>query len=108
MKKLLNNAFNNKIKQIFGISKKTKEKFFNKLGLNNRISLVNIKNSHRLNFNKYINKTLTDKRLEERIYSFINFQIKNKTNRGYRHSLRYPVRGQRTHTNGKTRKKHKR
>lgn len=35
----------------------------------------------------------------------ISFLIRNKVYRGTRHKLGYPVRGQRTHTNARTRKK---
>jgi ribosomal protein S13 len=46
-----------------------------------------------------------DKKLTENVKNNIKFLIKIKTYKGTRHKLKYPVRGQRTHTNGKTTKK---
>lgn len=45
--------------------------------------------------------------LRSRIENFIKFSISIKTYKGMRHELKYPVRGQRTHTNAKTTKKQK-
>ena len=51
-----------------------------------------------------INKS---KLLKEIIKKNIEFMIELKSYRGIRHKLKYPVRGQRTHTNAKTRIKFK-
>jgi small subunit ribosomal protein S13 len=43
--------------------------------------------------------------LKTKIRRVVNFYVKLKNYKGIRHNLGYPVRGQRTHTNAKTRKK---
>ena len=47
------------------------------------------------------------KNLKGKTYEFIEFLIKTRTYKGVRHKLKYPARGQRTHTNAKTSKKKK-
>lgn len=47
----------------------------------------------------------TGKILKQEIRNNIQFLIKIKNFRGFRHKNSYPTRGQRTHTNAKTKKK---
>ena len=55
-------------------------------------------------FNK---KLLCNQRLKQRIRKYLDFAQKNKTYKGLRNKYKLPSRGQRTKTNGKTKKKFK-
>ena len=91
----------NKIINIYGLGKNKLKEIYNQLGLNLK------KNFLTLNLIKQINKLTVlnkiDKKKEISIRKFTIEKLKNY--KGIRHQLRYPVRGQRTHTNAKTRKK---
>lgn len=111
----MNKTFNNNDKSFikiltlnnFGIGKKRSLKFFKALGLNNRVNPTSFK---RKQVNEIAKKSQTiycGKRLKDGNRNVINFLLKNKSYRGMRHKLKYPARGQRTHTNAKTKKKFK-
>lgn len=51
-----------------------------------------------------LTKYTIQNKLKSKIYSNIQLLIKNKSIIGFRHKLKLPVRGQRTHTNHKTQK----
>jgi small subunit ribosomal protein S13 len=89
----------------FGIGKKFKRMFNLKNGVNTRVfSYLN--RSLKLKNNKTIKNYLKKKpNLKNEIKERVAFLIKLKSFKGLRHILRYPARGQRTHTNAKTRKK---
>jgi small subunit ribosomal protein S13 len=97
----------NFVKNSYGIGKITGVKVFKNLGVNTRINSNLFK---RKQLNEITKKTLsfiTGKKLKDKIRNTINFLSKNKTYKGLRHKLKYPARGQRTHTNAKTKKKFK-
>jgi len=94
------------LNNFYGIGNSTIFSIYNKYGLNNKTKKLKTKS---VTFQKIINlankltlkNTLRNKQIEIR-----KFTVKRLKNyKGVRHLLRYPVRGQRTHTNGKTRKK---
>jgi small subunit ribosomal protein S13 len=99
-----NNNFKNKI-FIYGINIKAKKDFFKTFGINFRISPTNLKIRQNLKLNSFLAKINSGKFLKDFIRNNIFFYIKIKNYRGNRHYLKYPTRGQRTHTNAKTRKK---
>ena len=92
-------------KDIYGIGDNTILSIKKKYGLNNRIKTPKIKYVVSEKIRKTINKitfknTLRNKQIEIRKFTVTSL----KNYKGFRHLLRYPVRGQRTHSNGKTRK----
>lgn len=100
----LNNTFKNKI-SIYGVNTKVKNDFFNTFGINSRITINNLKVKQNSKLNFFLTKITLGKNLQESIRNNILFYIKIKNYKGNRHKLKYPTRGQRTHTNAKTRKK---
>ncbi len=92
-------------KKVFGCGSLSQKEFFNYYGINVRLRSVKLKQEF---FNKIrilideltFRRTLKMKLITTR--KFIIEKIKNYTS--LRYTLRYPIRGQRTHTNGKTRK----
>jgi small subunit ribosomal protein S13 len=88
-----------------GISKNTFLEFNQRAGLNKRLDSFFLKQKHIYRFNKIVNKKVVEKKLKEKIKNNIIFLSNIKSYKGNRHRLKYPTRGQRTHTNAKTRKK---
>ena len=78
--------------------------FKSKVGLNKRIKSDFLKLTHISRFNTLQNKFYFGKELKKKIQNNITFFVKIKCYKGMRHKLKYPTRGQRTHTNAKTRK----
>ena len=92
----------------FGIGFKTLFKFYLRKGLNTRLNnKLRLKKKHTNRFNRRLKKKTTGRKLKLQIKNTIKFYIKIKNIKGLRHKLSYPVRGQRTHTNARTRKKMK-
>lgn len=79
--------------------------WYNSFGLNSRLSYSKLKKKHSEKINLKIKNLLVGKKLRNRIRELINFSIFIKTFKGMRHRLKYPSRGQRTHTNAKTKRK---
>ena len=107
---ILKHKRNKKLKKIFalfGISFNIKNIFIKRIGLNFRKNIIYLKKTHFLILEKIVKKFVIGRILKEKKKSNILFLSKIKNYRGMRHSLYYPVRGQRTHTNAKTRKKYK-
>jgi len=100
----MSNFFKEKV-LIPGINKHTFLEFSQKSGLNKRVDSLFLKRKHIYKFNKIVNKTCVEKKLKEKVRSNITFLSSIKSYKGNRHKLKYPTRGQRTHTNAKTRKK---
>jgi small subunit ribosomal protein S13 len=99
---------NNNLKNtsfIYGVNTKVKNDFFKTFGINFRITPNNLKTRQNLKLNSFLTKINTGKNLKDSILNNIFFYIKIKNYKGNRHQLKYPTRGQRTHTNAKTRKK---
>jgi len=89
----------------YGIGVKTGINFFKKLGLNKRINPTAFKQKQISDIAKRSQNILVGKKLKDSRKSTLLFLARNKTYKGIRHKLKYPARGQRTHTNGKTTKK---
>lgn len=89
----------------FGINKNLNIKAFKKLGLNIKTYKLKLNNKYKQYVQKFFQKKLFGKKLKQKIKNNIDFGIKNKTYKGMRHKNRYPARGQRTHTNARTKKK---
>jgi len=89
----------------FGIGKTIKKFCFNQTGINNRIILSNIKDEKINKINKQLNLAFKIKRKVFIILKQIAFYKKLNNYKGIRHKQLKPVRGQRTKTNAKTRRK---
>ena len=90
---------------MFGVGLKTKQSCFNKFGLNNRLNLSNINDKKINQINKQLNLKIKGKKLIFIINKHIAFYKSLHNYRGIRHKQLKPVRGQRTKTNAKTRRK---
>ena len=107
MNKLSNKTsfIKNFISKNYGLGKNTSTSFSNFSGINKRINSEFLKRKQINSLFKGINKITRHKTLKENIKINILFLIENKTYKGIRHKGQRPVRGQRTHTNAKTKTK---
>jgi small subunit ribosomal protein S13 len=71
-------------------------------GVNFNKSIVNIKSKQQKKLHFSVNKVTHNDSLRIKIRSAISLYTKLKNYRGFRHILKLPARGQRTHTNAKT------
>lgn len=103
----IQNKFNlSAFKKLYGINNKTIFSFCNKYGLNIKNKNINLKYNVYRKIKNWTNKITFKDTLRNKILDIRNFTVKRLKNYiGARHSLRYPVRGQRTRTNAKTRKR---
>ena len=107
---MINNIQKNKkiiLKQIinsFGIGLNKANIFFKKIGINKRNNPLFIKKKKFNDLNKITKKMLTDKKLKKKLLEVKLFSQKIKTYKSIRNKLKYPCRGQRTHTNAKTKR----
>jgi small subunit ribosomal protein S13 len=94
------------LKKSYGLSL-NKGTFISKfLGFNSRLGLEKKLSGKNVNsVKKTVSSLFFDSALKDFVRSAIIFLIKIKSYRGIRHKSKYPARGQRTHTNGKTKKK---
>lgn len=90
---------------IFGIGKTLAKTYFNKIGINNRNNPKLLKKRKFNELNTILSKVLTDKKLKNELKEIDLFSKKIKSYKSIRNKLKYPARGQRTHTNAKTKKK---
>jgi small subunit ribosomal protein S13 len=98
-------TFKKNLQKTFGIGVEKVNQLFSYNGLNMRLHPINLKKDHTVLINNQLVESKTGKQLQQEIKEFIEFAVKNQSYKGIRHKLRYPVRGQRTHTNAKTKKK---
>ena len=89
----------------YGVGKKTITNIYLKLGINNKTRPKNVKKNKLIKIFKILKKKLIGKRLKKYVKSSIKHYLTLRTCKGIRHSKNYPIRGQRTHTNAKTKKK---
>jgi small subunit ribosomal protein S13 len=89
----------------FGINKKKIFGLCSKIGVNTRRMPVQLKLNLVSKVKLSLKSTLSGKKLKRNVLKSILFCIKVKTYRGIRNKLKYPSRGQRTHTNARTKKK---
>jgi len=93
-------------KKIYGIGKNRLIFFYNQFGLNKRFQFNKVNYTVFLSVNKLTDKFTYKNTFKSVLIKIRKFTVeKLKNYKGARHLLRYPVRGQRTHTNAKTRKK---
>jgi small subunit ribosomal protein S13 len=102
---MIQKPFSRTIQNTFGIGCKKTQQLFKWGGLNIRTNPKVLKKKQLNKVNKTIKTYKTGKNLKDETYEFIEFLIKTRTYKGVRHKLKYPTRGQRTHTNAKTSKK---
>lgn len=82
------------------------KKVYNKIGLNSKRNNIAIKFKHQKKLNKFFQTVSYSQTLKSKMKRSVGFYLKIRNYRGIRHLYNFPVRGQRTHTNAKTRKKH--
>lgn len=75
---------------------------FDLLGLNKKKHKFFIKQDHMLQLNKQV---LLRNTIKQRTIEYLKFNSALKNYKNFRNILGYPSRGQRTHTNAKTKKK---
>ena len=96
----------------FGLNKTKLSIIFKNILINNKLKYLNLKKKHLGLLNFIITKKLylnldkkTKKYSKKYVIKNIKFLINTNTYCGKRHYHKYPVRGQRTHTNAKTARK---
>ena len=89
----------------FGVNKKKIFSLCSNIGVNKRRLPKQLKSTFSNKVKTKLKSVLFGKRLKRKVLKSILFCIKIKTYRGIRNKFSYPARGQRTHTNGKTKKK---
>lgn len=90
-------------KKHYGICKSTRFILSEFIGLNSRKIFRKLKGKYIIIIKKKIKIMAVVLKLD--VKDAVRYLIDNKSYRGMRHRLKYPARGQRTHTNGKTKKK---
>ena len=96
--------FNKKTINNYGLGKNKISELVKHIGLNTRKYPNLFKLKQQLEVEKKLKKVIRGKKYKDNIKESIIFLSKIKTYKGVRHKLGYPVRGQRTHTNAKTKK----
>lgn len=96
-----------KIKHVFGINNALIFITSKKIGINTKNNIIKIKHNKNNKLKKTIKFITYDNTLKNKYKKSINFFVKLKNYKGFRHSQNLPVRGQRTHTNAKTAKRKK-
>ena len=104
---MIQKSFIKNIQKNYGVGTGKIKQFLSHYGLNPRTNTKYIKKNSYDDIKKIIDTSITERMLKNYIKNNILFLSENKTYRGIRHKLKYPVRGQRTHTNAKTTKKKK-
>lgn len=94
-----------KKKYFQGVGEHSVKTVYNRVGVNCRKPFGSFKTSQRIIISKLKHKISYTRSLKGKLKETLDYLISLKTYRGVRHLLSYPVRGQRTHTNAKTRKK---
>lgn len=93
--------------QLYGLNHKTIESINKKVGINIRKKYIGLKTplKKEQEQKKLLKKYTIGKKLQIQKKKINSFLIEWKMYRGLRNKLGYPSRGQRTHTNAKTKKK---
>ena len=97
----------NNIVETFGINRKIAFNSFKRSGLNVKKNIKKLNTKQQLEINKNFKAENIGKKLSSSIKENVEFLFKIKTYRGIRHKFKYTSRGQRTHTNAKTKQKFK-
>lgn len=94
-------------KDFSGVGQTSLKVLYSRIGVNPFQKALRVKTSQRIVISKLKNRISYSRALKIKLKESVEFLISLKNYRGVRHFLSYPVRGQRTHTNAKTRKKQK-
>jgi|LauGreDrversion4_2_1035121.scaffolds.fasta_scaffold1999360_1 small subunit ribosomal protein S13 len=95
------------LSKLYGIGIPSAQKICRKLGLLPTLKVKDLTLQQQYNLVKLIKeKYIVENQLTEILKTSIQFYYKNGSLRGYRLRNGLPVNGQRTHTNGKTARKH--
>lgn len=94
-------------KKNYGVNLDKIKKLCRNKGSNPQNIVLKLKKAHYSFILNSFSGTLLNKNLRAFIKTRLNFFWNIKLYRGIRHKLRLPGRGQRTHTNGRTKKKFK-
>ena len=91
---------------LYGINEFQSKRICKNIGINPQTTINKLKKNQLNRLINYINKNIKIEQLLKKYKKdHFNNLLNIKTNRGIRHNLGLPVRGQRTHTNAKTSKK---
>lgn len=93
------------LKKNYGLGSGTRDYLSVSMGLNPRFRQIKLKKRQVSIINKKSHNMYFGAIMKENLRSRIIAYIRLKTYRGIRHQLKLPSHGQRTHTNGKTKKK---
>jgi small subunit ribosomal protein S13 len=92
--------------EIFGVGLSLSTQMCNLLSIPLNLKIADLTESQKLQITTYIKeKFVVDAHLKSQVQNNIQNYIDINSVRGFRHRTHLPVRGQRTHSNGKTRKK---
>lgn len=97
--------FFKKLYKTYGVGKSCLDTIYLKFGINLKTRPKTIKANTEQQFNKILKKKTVGKYLKEKTKKSINFFYTIRSCKGIRHKKKYPIRGQRTHTNAKTKKR---
>lgn len=93
-------------KKLYGVGESSLYSFRILFGLNSRYRLNNFNQKTKRSINQIVDKLTHKNSLKLKLLGYRKFTVEVLKNyKGVRHNLRYPVRGQRTHSNAKTRKR---
>ncbi len=96
------------LQSIKGIGKYNSQFTCKHLGFQPKLKIKDLSQTQIITLSEFINKNfLIETALIDKKFEYINAHKQNKTYKGWRHLLNLPVRGQRTHSNARTRKKKK-
>lgn len=90
---------------LFGLGKHTINECYFFSGINTKTCPKNLKKKQQKKIFKKIKKIKLGKQLKKYIQGRVKFYFDIRSWKGLRHSQKYPIRGQRTHTNARTKKK---
>jgi len=98
-----NKRLNLLFQEIFGLGKTLSLELIKILGLNLSYKFLSLKDKQKEFISLYLkNNFILEEELKRNIMENINKQIIMKSYKGWRHFYGLPVRGQRTHTNART------
>lgn len=102
-----NKSIHNALQEIYGIGKNQSQIVCNRLGFTKNLRVKELSKEQTLKISNIIDKTnsLIGADLKRVIKSNKKRLLEIKSYRGFRHHYGLPVRGQRTHTNARTRRK---
>jgi small subunit ribosomal protein S13 len=94
------------LKEVFGIGISTANNICNILSISHNTKTFDLTEQQKIDISSYLKEHfLLDAMLKTQIQTNIQRYIAINSVRGFRHRSKLPVRGQRTHSNGRTRKR---